>query len=124
MYLKLYDGEDIIAKVVSLDSDYLTITEALQIQRMVQGQQMAVAMLPWVPWTDLLQMSYTLHKDKIVAKVVLAEDTRLAKHYLHMIEGYSTDPTNKFGMMDYNDEDDDDDDDDPEIVFRKKGYLN
>ena len=68
VYLKMFNGEDIIAVVADEDKNHVIITNPIAIKTIVDGvnNTMISGFYPWIPIKGLMECRYTISKFNVV----------------------------------------------------------
>lgn len=95
LYFKLNNGEDLMAQLLEETEEDLTITQVIQMRRMISplGNGISIGMMPWVPMTELMPLKYTLQKSTVAAMVEIPEESNIVMEYHKLIQKYSEDET-------------------------------
>lgn len=93
LYLKLHSGVDLMGTVVEENNKQITITNPIQIQRVISPMSsgIQIGMMPWVPILELMPLKYSLVKTQIAAMVDIPQDSKLVEEYKSLIVKYNQD---------------------------------
>lgn len=93
LYLKLHSGVDLMGMVVEENTKQITITNPIQIQRVISpmASGIQIGMMPWVPILELMPLKYSLIKTQIAAMVDIPQDSSLVEEYKSLIAKYNED---------------------------------
>lgn len=83
VYLKMTNGEDVLASLVEESDTQITITNPVCINKTELGYKVRLGMYPWVPMIELMNLNYKFSKMNISAMTSVPED--MVKDYNTML---------------------------------------
>ena len=83
VYLKMANGEDLLASLVEESDTQIIITNPVCINKTEVGYKVRLGMYPWVPLIELMSLSYKFNKANVSAMTSIPED--MVKDYNTML---------------------------------------